>query len=156
MRDIPEPKIMSENKNVSVVQLSADYPQDRFDFVVEACNAIVTERGVRLNRMSSNGKPKRFHLSMEEMDALCQAWNDFNLKQEKAIEAEADRQQAMNDEAYAIAKKHPEIEIKDQIGSYAVSVPSIGFTYLRYAYDSEELLEEVQGALEALEAHPTE
>lgn len=153
MREIPEPKILSENDDVHVVQLSAAYPQNKYDSLIETCVATVSERGCRLNRMSNDGKPKKFSLSMEEMDVLCQAWSAFKDKQEKAIEAEVQRQQAMVDEAYAIAKEHPEIEIKEQCGSYDVRVPSIRFRYQRYAYGSEELLKQVEGALEALELY---
>lgn len=167
-----EPKILAETEDQRrrLVELdaihAAEYEMSSVQYL-----AGITQSGVEFHRMSNTEPSTKFWLDACAADAFCTAWIDFKNAQIARAKAEEERQNTIIAEAYAIARKHTEISIKEiddvrddedeAVRSWIVSIPETGWNcpetgwncgmYPHWSYSADELLGHTKDALSALQ-----
>ncbi len=145
-----EPIILAETEDQTrrLVQLDASHEVDRDGSLSLLYTASMTQGGAELRRISSAEPSQKFYLDCDVADAFCNAWMKFKADQEANEKAEKERKEHLVAEAYAIARRHPEIKIEtDKTASpswWRVSLPSQGCAFRQPAYYPEHLLEQVK------------
>lgn len=128
-----------------------------FSHTSEFTHVHFTEDGATLTHYESDEKPVALHFPNNAMQALIDAYTQWQADMQQAAEAEQKRQEAVIATAKQIAKENPGIKIKqsdsDDGRPWRVSAPDAGFEYHYPAYTADELLEQVQEALQALQNH---
>ena len=151
-----EPIILAENEDQTrrLVQLEATHEVDRDGSLSLLYTASLTQGGVTFRRISSAEPSTNFYLDSDVADAFCTAWTKFKADQEANKLAEEERKNTLIAEAYAIARRHPEIKVetdgKASPSWWRVSLPSQGCTFWQPAYYPEHLLEQVKECLALL------
>jgi hypothetical protein len=149
--------ILAENEDQTriYVQLQADHDVDYAGAASLIVTAELSEYGAKIHRISSGSKPKDMRLDAVAMDALAAAWLDLKAKKEAKVQAEKERKQALIKEAYALATRHPEIEIKANNDTkpdcWYVSIPSQRYEFCAASRTPEQLLEQVKACCAVLQ-----
>lgn len=148
-----EPIILAETEDQTrrLVQLEATHEVDRDGSLTLLYTASLTQGGAELRRISSAEPSTNFYLDSDVADAFCAAWTTFKADQEANEQAEKERKNTLIAEAYAIARRHPEISIEAGKGYWDVSIPSQGYGFRRPACYPEHLLEQVNCCLANLQ-----
>jgi hypothetical protein len=141
-----EPIILAETEDQTrrLVQLEASHDIDRDSSLSLLYTASLTQGGVELRRISSAEPSTNFYLDCDVADAFCAAWAKFKADQETNKQAEEERKNTLIAEAYAIARRHPAIEIKEGQGYWNVSIPSQAYRFRQPAYYPDDFLTQVQ------------
>jgi hypothetical protein len=145
----------TEDQSRRMVQLDAWHEIDHEGSVSVLITASMTQAGVKLRRMSSAEPQESFYMDANAADAFCKAWADFKEAQEAQKKAEEERKNTLIAEAYAIARKHPEIKIEADNETHPrywdVSIPAQGYGFCSPAYYPVNLLEQVKTCHAALQ-----
>lgn len=152
-----EPIILVENDDQTqvYVQLQAEHDIDYAGAGSLVVTAELSEYGAKIHRISSGSKPKNMRLDAVAMDALAAAWLDLKAKKEAKVQAEKERRQALLNEVYALAGRHPEITIKANNDTkpdyWYASIPSQRYEFCAPARSPEQLLEQVKNCCAVLQ-----
>lgn len=141
-----EPIILAETEDQTrrLVQLEATHEVDRDGSLTLLYTASMTQGGAELRRISSSEPGQKFYLDCDVADAFCAAWTKFKADQEANEKAEKERKERVVAEAYAIARRHPAIEIKEGRGYWDVSIPSQAYRFMQPAYYPADFLTQVK------------
>lgn len=153
-----EPKILAddENSNRRLVELEAIHEIDSAGSLSQIKTASLYESGVNIVCIGTGQPEKTLWLDANVMDALAASWAKFQSDIEARAKAEEERKNTLIKEAYALARKHPEIKIEDDgtasPGWWRVSIPSQAYRFMQPAYYPTDLMYQVKTCAEVLDA----
>jgi hypothetical protein len=134
MSDTPNLKILQEATNLlnvdgctRIIELSAVYGV--YHGAAQTF-ARLRSYGVELVHLSEQGKPRSFQLSSQEADVFVAAWTQYQLDYAEATASERAVQEQAREEAFAMARELPVIQIHDSDDRYWwVEIPVLHWQY---------------------------